>query len=404
MTLQASHTGSTRNPISLNNLHTEVCGTSGTTCSLGDTDISTLIFKNPTDSKNLNEYYSTFWNKNTITFSCDTKLFIGGGYGASDEPAMLTGFMTEGAGGAGNNPRGLSSTGDAYGDDHGPTNSYFPSNYPYTTDTYYYQTNFGSCSDNQIRINGGPLREILSAFTTRNSAPNMYSMRGLFIGVKGSHGTSNGLNTTLGLSGTGRMQANTVCKQGSDPVSDPSGGLMHAPYGANSGQVNSSIGGGGSDYNHSTYAHRIAGTTLTSGTFYTMRGANRGGAYIYAGKPDYRLDYPTNYTTMPTGQIYSDYVSQEPAKTLKVGSSTYTSTAHTLYYIPRDAGHASADDPGIPTLFAGYYNPADYPSYQKFLDAEAANTASYDATGTVHNYPTGAHAFRHGASITLTFT
>ena len=404
MTLQASHTGSTRNPISLNNLHTEVGGTSGTTCSLGDTDISTLIFKNPTDSKNLNEYYSTFWNKNTITFSCDTKLFLGSGFGLGDQPMMLTGFMKEGAGGAGNNPRGLSSTGDAYGDDHGPTNSYFPSNYPYTTDTYYYQTNFGSCSDNQIRINGGPLREILSAFTTRNSAPNMYSMRGLFIGVKGSHGTSNGLNTTLGLSGTGRMQANTVCKQGSDPVSDPSGGLMHAPYGANSGQVNSSIGGGGSDYNHSTYAHRIAGTTLTSGTFYTMRGANRGGAYIYAGKPDYRLDYPSNYSTIGTGQTYSDYVSQEPAKTLKVGSSTYTSTAHTLYYIPRDAGHASADDPGIPTLFAGYYNPADYPSYQKFLDAEAANTASYDATGTVHNYPTGAHAFRHGASITLTFT
>ena len=404
MTLQASHTGSTRNPISLNNLHTEVGGTSGTTCSLGDTDISTLIFKNPTDSKNLNEYYSTFWNKNTITFSCDTKLFLGSGFGLGDQPMMLTGFMKEGAGGAGNNPRGLSSTGDAYGDDHGPTNSYFPSNYPYTTDTYYYQTNFGSCSDNQIRINGGPLREILSAFTTRNSAPNMYSMRGLFIGVKGSHGTSNGLNTTLGLSGTGRMQANTVCKQGSDPVSDPSGGLMHAPYGANSGQVNSSIGGGGSDYNHSTYAHRIAGTTLTSGTFYTMRGANRGGAYIYAGKPDYRLDYPSNYSTIGTGQTYSDYVSQEPAKTLKVGSSTYTSTAHTLYYIPRDAGHASADDPGIPTLFAGYYNPADYPSYQKFLDAEAANTASYDATGTVHNYPTGAHAFRHGASITLTFS
>ena len=400
MTLQASGSA-----ISLNDLHTEVGGTSGTPCSLGDTDISTLIFKNPTDSKNLNEYYSTFWNKNTITFSCDTKLFLGGGFAAGDDPVMLTGFMKEGAGGAGNNPQGLSSTGDAYGDDHGPTTNNFPNPNPAQTDTYYYQTNFGSCSDNQIRINGGPLREILSAFTMRNSQPNIYSMKGLFIGVKGSHGTSNGLNTTLGLSGTGRMQANTVCKQGSDPVSDPSGGLMYAPYGANSGQVGSSISGGSSDYNHSTSAHRIAGTTITSGTFYTMRGANRGGAYIYAGKPDYRLDYPTNYTTLTSsGQIYSDYVSQEPAKTLKVGSSTYTSTAHTLYYIPRDAGHASADDPGIPTLFAGYYNPADYPSYQKFIDAEAANTASYDATGTVHNYPTGAHAFRHGASITLTFS
>lgn len=399
MTLQASGSA-----ISLNDLHTEVGGTSGTTCSLGDTDISTLIFKNPTDSKNLNEYYSTFWNKNTITFSCDTKLFLGGGFAAGDQPMMLTGFMKEGAGGAGNNPRGLSSTGDAYGDDHGPTTNNFPNPNPAQTDTYYYQTNFGSCSDNQIRINGGPLREILSAFTMRNSQPNIYSMKGLFIGVKGSHGTSNGLNTTLGLSGTGRMQANTVCKQGSDPVSDPSGGLMYAPYGANSGQVGSSISGGSSDYNHSTSAHRIAGTTITSGTFYTMRGANRGGAYIYAGKPDYRLDYPTNYTTMPTGQIFSDYVSQEPAKTLKVGSSTYTSTAHTLYYIPRDAGHASADDPGLPTLYAGYYNPADYPAYQKFVNAEAANAASYDATGTVHNYPTGAHAFRHGASITLTFS
>ena len=400
MTLQASGSA-----ISLNDLHTEVGGTSGTQVSLGDTDISTLIFKNPTDSKNLNEYYSTFWNKTTITFSCDTKLFLGGGYAAGDDPVMLTGFMKEGAGGAGNNPQGLSSTGDAYGDDHGPTTNNFPNPNPPQTDTYYYQTNFGSCSDNQIRINGGPLREILSAFTMRNSQPNIYSMKGLFIGVKGSHGTSNGLNTTLGLSGTGRMQANTVCKQGSDPVSDPSGGLMHAPYGANSGQVGSSVSGGGSDYNHSTYANRIAGTTITSGTFYTMRGANRGGAYIYAGKPDYRLDYPTNYTTLTSsGQIYSDYVSQEPAKTLKVGSSTYTSTAHTLYYIPRDAGHASADDPGLPTLYAGYYNPADYPSYQKFVNAEAANAASYDATGTVHNYPTGAHAFRHGASITLTFS
>ena len=393
MTLQAS------GGISLNDLHTEVGGTSGTTCSLGDTDISTLIFKNPTDSKNLNEYYGTFWNKNTITFTCDTKLFMGGGYGASDEPMTLTGFMTEGAGGAGNNPRGFSSTGDAYGDDHGPVTSDFPIYYQNQTDTYYYQTNFGSCSDKQIRINGGPIREILSAFTMRNSNPQIYSTRGLFIGVKGSHGTSNGLNTTLGLSGTGRMQANTVCKQGSDPASDPSGGLMH------SSQVGSYISGGGSDYNTSTYANRIAGTTITSGTHYTMRGANRGGAYIYAGKPDYRLDYPSNYTTT-YGQLppYSDYVSQEPAKTLKVGSSTYTSTAHTLYYMPRDAGHASADDPGIPTLFAGYYNPADYAAYQQFVNAEAANAASYDATGTVHDYPTGAHAFRHGASITLTFT
>ena len=61
MTLQASGSA-----ISLNDLHTEVGGTSGTQVSLGDTDISTLIFKNPTDSKNLNEYYSTFWNLSLI--------------------------------------------------------------------------------------------------------------------------------------------------------------------------------------------------------------------------------------------------------------------------------------------------------------------------------------------------
>ena len=108
MTLQASGSA-----ISLNDLHVEVGGSSGTTCSLGDTDVAKLIFRNPTDSKNLNEYYGTFWNKTTITFSCDTKLFLGGGYSAGDMPVMLTGFMKEGAGGAGNNPQGLSSTGDA---------------------------------------------------------------------------------------------------------------------------------------------------------------------------------------------------------------------------------------------------------------------------------------------------
>ena len=385
MTLQAS------GGISLNDLHTEVGGSSGTQVSLGDTDISTLIFKNPTDSKGVNEYYSTFWNKNTLTFTCDTKIFHHGTSGGALK--ILTGFMTEGAGGAGN----ITTTGnnDAFGDDHGSFTSDFPIYYQNQTDNYYYQTNFGSCSDKQIRINGGPIREILSAFTTQNAYPQAtYSMHGLYIGVKGSHGTTNGLNTTLGCSGTGRMQANTVCKQGSDPVSDPSGGEM------NTNMVGNYIAGGGSDFDTRTYTDRVIGTTLTSGTRYTSRSANRGGAMIQCGKPDYRLDLPTSHPAGP----YGTFVAEEPAKTLKVGLySTYTSTAHTLYHFPRDRGHASADDPGTPQTYYSTLSTSN-PSYAKFLAAESANSSSYDATGTVHNYPTGAHHFRHGASITLTFS
>lgn len=55
--------------ISLNDLHQNVGGTSGTTCSLGDTDITNLGFKSGTDQRSLSEYYGLFYHKNTITFN-----------------------------------------------------------------------------------------------------------------------------------------------------------------------------------------------------------------------------------------------------------------------------------------------------------------------------------------------
>jgi len=55
--------------ISLNDLHQNVGGTSGTTCSLGDTDMGNLGFKSGTEQRSLSEYYGLFYHKNTITFN-----------------------------------------------------------------------------------------------------------------------------------------------------------------------------------------------------------------------------------------------------------------------------------------------------------------------------------------------
>ena len=388
MTLQAS------GGISLNDLHTEVGGTSGTTCSLGDTDVAKLIFKNPTDSKNLNEYYGTFWNKNTLTFTSDTKLHIdnasspGGGFGYA-QPSAMTGFMTHGAGGASTyvntNSSFVVNYSTRFGMSHGPVQSDFRGT---SVGSFYYKpTDFGSCNDTEIRINGGPIHNVLAAFTTTTHKPSFYVSRGLYIALEGLHSTSDTLATTLGATegGLGRMQANTVNKQGSDPVSDPSGGLMTAS------QVGSYVEGGGSDYNTSTYANTIAGTTITSGTRYTYRSTSRAGAMIRVGKPDISLTAgPTG--TSPTG--VGDYVTQQTA------AGSESTKDHTFYALPL-VGHPN--QVGGSVVF-GYQQGLNTTAYAMFSAAETANAASYDPTGTVHNYPTGAHTFRHGATITLTFT
>ena len=56
--------------ISLNDLHTEVGGTSGTECSLNDTDIKQLAYKSSSADSSLADYYGTFWHKDTITINC----------------------------------------------------------------------------------------------------------------------------------------------------------------------------------------------------------------------------------------------------------------------------------------------------------------------------------------------
>ena len=56
--------------ISLNDLHTEVGGTSGTECSLDDTDIKQLAYKSSSADSSLADYYGTFWHKDTITINC----------------------------------------------------------------------------------------------------------------------------------------------------------------------------------------------------------------------------------------------------------------------------------------------------------------------------------------------
>jgi len=392
MTLQASGSA-----ISLNDLHVEVGGSSGTTCSLGDTDVAKLIFRNPTDSKNLNEYYGTFWNKNTLTFTSDTKLHIdnasspggGGAYGYA-QPSGMTGFMTHGAGGASTyvntNSSMMVNYSTRFGMSHGPVQSNFRGTNQVGS-FYYKPTDFGSCSDTEIRINGGPIHNVLAAFTTTTQNTQLYVTKGLYIALEGLHSTSDTLATTLGATegGLGRMQANTVNKQGSDPVSDPSGGLMDAS------QVGNYIMGGASDYNTSTYANTIAGTTITSGTRYTYRSTSRAGASIIVGKPDFSLTAgPTG--TSPTGS--GDYVTQQTA------AGSESTKDHTFYCLPM------VDHPnkaGGSVIF-GYQQGLNTTAYAMFSAAEAANAASYDPTGTVHNYPTGANSFRHNATITLTFT
>lgn len=389
MTLQASGSA-----ISLNDLHVEVGGSSGTTVSLGDTDVAKLIFRNPTDSKNLNEYYGTFWNKNTLTFTSDTKLHIdnasspGGGIYGYSRPSGMTGFMTHGAGGASTyvntNASHMVNYSTRFGMSHGPVQSNLRGTNQ-TASFYYKPTDFGSCSDTEIRINGGPIHNVLAAFTTTTQDTQLYITRGLYIALEGLHSTSDTLATTLGATegGVGRMQANTVCKQGIDPASDPSGGLMAAS------RVGSSIQGGASDYNTSTYAHTIAGTTITSGTRYTSRSTSRAGAAITVGKPDFQL------SAGPTGSFLGgDYVTQQTA------AGSESTKDHTFYCLPM-AGHPNQAG-GSPVF--GYQQGLNTTAYAMFSAAEAANAASYDPTGTLYNYNTGANAFRHNATITLTFT
>lgn len=60
----------TSGAISLNEIHQNIGGTSGTTVSLNDTDVKELIFRDSYQNNSMNEYYGAFWHKNTITLNC----------------------------------------------------------------------------------------------------------------------------------------------------------------------------------------------------------------------------------------------------------------------------------------------------------------------------------------------
>jgi len=56
--------------ISLNQMHVEVGGSSGTTASINDSDIRGLANKNANSVMSFNEWYGTLYNQRSFTFTC----------------------------------------------------------------------------------------------------------------------------------------------------------------------------------------------------------------------------------------------------------------------------------------------------------------------------------------------
>jgi len=66
----------TSGAISLNDIHQNIGGTSGTTVSLNDTDVKQLIYKTSSSNNSMNDYYGAFWHKDTITMNCGECSYI----------------------------------------------------------------------------------------------------------------------------------------------------------------------------------------------------------------------------------------------------------------------------------------------------------------------------------------
>ena len=65
--------------ISLNQMHTEVGGSSGTTASMNDSDIRGLANKSSGAQMSFNEFHGLFYNQRSITFTCGNATFTPAG-------------------------------------------------------------------------------------------------------------------------------------------------------------------------------------------------------------------------------------------------------------------------------------------------------------------------------------
>ena len=117
----------TSGAISLNEIHQNIGGTSGTTVSLNDTDVKELIFRDSYQNNSMNEYYGAFWHKNTITLNCGlcsyTKTYAPGTIyqsnytrsmqGWSDVQPIVDTQVTYGTGACSSSTRGIMAGGEA---------------------------------------------------------------------------------------------------------------------------------------------------------------------------------------------------------------------------------------------------------------------------------------------------
>lgn len=65
--------------ISLNQMHVEVGGSSGTAASINDSDIRGLAFKSSGAQMSFNEFYGKFYNQRSFSFTCGTTSFTPAG-------------------------------------------------------------------------------------------------------------------------------------------------------------------------------------------------------------------------------------------------------------------------------------------------------------------------------------